>query len=98
MIQELHSMFGDYDKLAKCNTMLYDPSFGVGVMKKEETFDEFYAQSSPTIARMAFNASHKIATLKRLITTKLQLRIAGMAAGGGASGVTRRGGMGASER
>ena len=82
MIQELHSMFGDYDKLAKCSAMLHDPAFGMGVSKenRKETFDHFYARFSATIAPMGYSESNKIAALKRLITTKLQLRIAGMPA------------------
>ncbi|KAM0800592.1 hypothetical protein BDR22DRAFT_851104 [Usnea florida] len=78
MIQELHSMFGEYDQLAACNAMLHDPTFGMGVKKKKETFDEFYARFSATIAPMGFSESHRVATLRRLITLKLQLRIAGM--------------------
>ena len=80
MIQELHSMFGEYDKVATCSAMLHDPTFGMGVKKKKETFDEFYARFSATVAPLGYSDSHRISALKRLITTKLQLRIAGMPA------------------
>ena len=46
-------------------------------MKKKEIFDHFYIRFSATVAPIGFGESHKIATLRRLITTKLQLRIAG---------------------
>ena len=71
-------MFGEYDQLAACNAMLHDPTFGMGVKKKKETFDEFYTRFSATIAPMGFSESHRVTTLRRLITLKLQLRIAGM--------------------
>ena len=71
MISELYSMFGDYDKLAKCNAMLHNPAFGIGVKKKKELFDDFYIRFSATIAPIGFSDSHKIAILRRLITIKL---------------------------
>ncbi|KAM0800222.1 hypothetical protein BDR22DRAFT_973071 [Usnea florida] len=82
MIQELHSMFGEYDQLAKCSAMLHDPAFGMGVSKenRKETFDHFYARFSATVAPLSYSDSHRITALKRLITTKLQLRIVGMPA------------------
>lgn len=75
MISELHSMFGDYDKLAKNDALLHDPAFA---MKKKEAFDEFYARFSATIAPLGYSESHKIAALRRLITLKLRSRIAGI--------------------
>ena len=80
MIQELHSMFGEYDQLATCNAMLHDPAFGMGVSKenRKEIVDHFYARFSATITPLSYSESNRIAALKRLITTKLQLRIAGM--------------------
>ena len=76
MIQELHSMFGEYDQVATSSAMIHDPAFA---MKKKETFDHFYARFSATIAPLSYSESNRIAALRRLITTKLQLRIAGMA-------------------
>ena len=77
IIQELHSIFGKYDQLAKYSAMLYDPAFAI---KKKETFDHFYTRFSATIAPLSYSESNRIAALKRLITIKLQLRIAGMPA------------------
>lgn len=74
MIEELHSMFGDFDKFTKCDAELHDPAFAMGV-KRKETFDEFYARFSATIAPLSYNETYKISTLKRLITPKLRLQI-----------------------
>ena len=78
MIQELYSIFSEYDQLATCNTMLHNPAFGIGASKenRKESFNHFYTRFSATIAPIGFSESHKVATLRRLITTKLQLRIA----------------------
>ena len=78
IILELYSIFGDYDKLAKCNAILYDPVFGMGVKKKKELFNEFYIRFSATITPIGFSNSYKIAILRRLIIIKLQLRVAGI--------------------
>ena len=75
MIKELHSTFGDFDKYAKCDALLHSPSFGMAITKKNESFDEFYARFSATVAPLGYSESHKISTLKRLITLKLRLRI-----------------------
>ena len=40
MISELSSMFGDYDKLAKCSATLHDPAFAM----KTKAFDNFYTR------------------------------------------------------
>ena len=74
MIAELHSMFGEYDQVSKCDTMLHRPDFGMGLgSKKNETFDEFYARFSATIAPLGLSETSKISNLQRLITRKLRL-------------------------
>ena len=80
MIVELYEMFGDYDKLEKCDAMLYDSLFGIGVSKKNgnETFDEFYARFSAIIASLRYSEIHKSFVLRRLITYKLRMRVAGI--------------------
>ena len=75
MILELYSMFGDYDKLVKNDALHYDPAFAI---KKKEAFDEFYTRFSATITLLGYSESHKIATLRRLITLKLRSRIVGI--------------------
>ena len=75
IILELYSMFGDYNKLAKYSTILYDPVFTI---KKYKVFNYFYTRFSATITPMGYSESNKIAALRRLITTKLQLRIVGI--------------------
>ena len=66
-------MFGDFNKYAKCDSQLYSPTFGMAIVKKNESFDEFYARFSATIAPMGYSETHKISTLKRLITHKLRM-------------------------
>ena len=75
MVEELHSMFGDFDKYAKCDAQLHSPSFGMATVKKNKSFDEFYARFLATIAPIGYSETHKISTLKRLITHKLRLQI-----------------------
>ena len=74
MIAELHSMFGEYDQVSKCDAELHSPDFAMGV-KKDESFDEFYARFSATIAPLGCSETSKISTLQRLITRKLRLRV-----------------------
>lgn len=73
MILELHSIFNNYDKLAKNNALLHNPAFAI---KKKEVFNEFYTRFSATITPLGYSENHKIAALRRLITLKLRLRIA----------------------
>ena len=68
MILELHSIFDNYDKLAKNDVLLHNPAFAI---KKKEAFNEFYARFSAIITPLGYSKSHKIATLRRLITLKL---------------------------
>ena len=77
MVEELHSMFGEYDKLTKCDVELHDPAFamGMGFKRKNEIFDEFYARFSATVALLGYSETHKISALKRLITPRLRLQI-----------------------
>ena len=76
MIEELHSMFGEYDKLIKCDVELHDPAFAMGMgFKKNEIFDEFYARFSAIVASLGYSEIYKISVLKRLIITKLRLQI-----------------------
>ena len=77
MIDELDSMFGTYDKIAKSNAEIFDPKFGMGFTKKDESFEEFYARFSAAIAPLGFTDIHKISNMKRLISTRLKYRISG---------------------
>ncbi|CAD6589853.1 MAG: hypothetical protein ASARMPRED_004288 [Alectoria sarmentosa] len=73
MLKELHTMFGEFDQLAKCDAKLHSPAMAMKYTK-DETFDEFYARFSATIAPLGYTESHKTSTLKRLITLKLRLQ------------------------
>ena len=43
MIQDLKNMFGEFDKDAKLDALLYDPMFDMAVANAKETFNEFFA-------------------------------------------------------
>ena len=75
IVEELHSIFDDFDKYAKCDAQIYSLSFGMATVKKNELFDEFYARFSAIIAPMGYSETHKISTLKRLIIHKFRLQI-----------------------
>ena len=80
IILELYSIFGNYNQLAKYSAILYNPAFSIGVSKenRKEIFNYFYTRFSTTIAPIGYSEINKIAILRRLITIKLQLRIAGI--------------------
>ena len=75
MIQELHSHFGDFNKFILCDAELHDPAFTIRIIKKNKTFDEFYARFSATVASLSYIESLKIRALQRLLTLKLRYRI-----------------------
>ena len=75
MIQELYNMFGEFDKVAKANTELHDPKFGMGMKDSKESFDEFYARFATAVAPLGFNDVHKISNLKRLISKRLRWKV-----------------------
>ena len=73
IILKFYSIFGNYDKLAKYNTILYNPVFNIEVLKtnRKEIFDYFYTRFLATITPIEYSEINKIAILRRLITTKL---------------------------
>ena len=75
MILELYNIFNNYDKLIKNNVLLYNPAF---IIKKKKVFNEFYTRFSAIITLLDYSENYKIAILRRLITLKLRLRIAGI--------------------
>lgn len=77
MVEELDAMFGTYDKVAKSDALLHDPSFGMGIVDKKETFETFYARFSAAIAPLDLPDTYKMSNLKRTISTRLRYRISG---------------------
>lgn len=77
MVQELDAIFGTYDKVAKSDALLHDPNFGIGILKKKETFETFYTRFSAAIAPLDLPDTYKISNLKRTISTRLRYRISG---------------------
>ena len=63
IIQKLHQHFGDFDKFTLCDTELYNPIFAIEVTKKNETFNEFYARFSATVALLGYAEILKIRAL-----------------------------------
>ena len=60
IIAELYRIFNNYDKLEKCDAILYDLLFNIRVSKKNgnETFDEFYIRFSAIIASLRYKTSN----------------------------------------
>ena len=66
IIAELYKIFDDYNKLEKCDAMLYNLLFNIRVSKKNrnEVFDEFYTQFSAIIALLRYSETHKSLMLR----------------------------------
>ena len=73
IIQELYSIFSNYNKLAKYSAILYNPVFSIEVSKANwnKIFNYFYTRFSATITPIGYSESNKIAILRRLIIIKL---------------------------
>lgn len=76
MIDELHSIFGEYDVVSISHAKLREPDLAMGA-KGKETFDEFYTRFESTIAPLDYDESMKIDTLRRLIIRPMQYQVAG---------------------
>ena len=77
IIAELYKIFNNYDKLEKCNAILYNLLFNMRVSKKNknEIFDKFYTRFSATIISLRYSETYKLFVLRRLITYKLRIRV-----------------------
>lgn len=54
MIQDLENIFAEFNRVAKSDTLLHDPKFGIAVINSKETFDEFFAKFTLAIALIDF--------------------------------------------
>ncbi len=74
MIEELHSIFGEYYVRSVNEARLYAPDFPMGVTR-EETFHEFYPRFSSTLAPLGYPELQKISFLRRPFTSRLPYQI-----------------------
>ena len=75
IIQELHSHFENFNKFILCDAELYNSIFAIRIIKKNKTFNEFYARFSAIVASLDYIELLKIRTLQRLLILKLRYRI-----------------------
>ena len=77
IIVELYKIFNNYDKLEKCDAILYNFLFNIRVSKKNrnEIFDKFYTRFSATIISLRYSETYKLFILRRLIIYKLRIRV-----------------------
>lgn len=54
IIQDLKNMFGQFDKIAKSNALLYNPKFGMAIANLKKTFDKFFARFTSLIIWLDF--------------------------------------------
>lgn len=58
MIQDLENIFGEFDMIAKSDTLLHNPKFGMAVANLKETFDEFFTKFTLAITSLDFTNHH----------------------------------------
>lgn len=63
MIQDLKNIFGKFDKVAKSDTLLYDPKFDIAITNLRKTVNTFFIRFTSTIAPLNFINQHKISNL-----------------------------------
>ena len=63
IIQDLENMFGEFDKVAKLDALLYDLKFSMAVANSKETLNKFLAKFTLAIAPLDFTDCHKIFNL-----------------------------------
>ncbi|CAD6581822.1 MAG: hypothetical protein ASARMPREDX12_000676 [Alectoria sarmentosa] len=69
MLEDLDNMYGEFDPYGTSDARLHDPDFN---MKKKQTFDEFLAKYTATIAPLQLSEQQKISHLTRTITRRLR--------------------------
>ena len=63
MIQNLENIFDEFDKIAKSDTLLYDPKFDMAIVNSNKTFDIFFVRFTLAIVLLDFSNRHKISNL-----------------------------------
>ena len=74
-MQDLHNIFGEYNEFIKVDAMLYNLKFRMGIYKRDETFDEFYARFIITISPLGLSDAYKILNLKRIVSTRIRYKL-----------------------
>ncbi|CAD6593451.1 MAG: hypothetical protein ASARMPRED_007520 [Alectoria sarmentosa] len=69
ILEDLDNMYGEFDPYGTSDARLHDPDFN---MKKKQTFDEFLAKYTATIAPLQLSEQQKISHLTRTITRRLR--------------------------
>lgn len=54
MIKDLENMFAKFNKVAKSDTLLHDPKFGMVMINSKEIFDEFLVKFTLAITLIDF--------------------------------------------
>ena len=74
MVYKLYNIFGEFNKLVKCDIKLYNFIIIMKMkIKTNKTFNEFYTRFLVIITLLNYSESHKNFILKRFITLKLRL-------------------------
>lgn len=60
IIQNLENIFGEFDKIAKSDTFLYNSKFDITISNFKEIFDFFLTKFTLVIALLDFIDWHKI--------------------------------------
>ena len=69
ILEDLDNMYGEFDPFGTADARLHSPDFG---MQKKETFNEFLAKFTATIAPLQLPEQQKISQLTRTITRRLR--------------------------
>lgn len=75
VIQDLENMFGEFDKESKAEAELQNPKFHMGAKDPKETFDQFHARFTATVAPLNMSEREKVSHLKRTISQRLKNKI-----------------------
>lgn len=76
MLRDLELLYGEKNKVAKAEAKLKDPNFRMGVLDRNETFEQLVARFNATIAPLNMDDAAKIRHLKWAMSSKLQHKAA----------------------
>ena len=74
MLQDLDNMYGEFDAFGTADTALHSADFHI---QKKQTFDEFLAKFTATIAPLQLSEKQKISHLTRIMTRRLRYQTMG---------------------
>lgn len=76
MINTLDNMFGEFNQEYKASNELRNPKFAMGAQDPKETFEEFYARYSSTVALLNHNDRQMMTDLQALLSSRLKYKVA----------------------